>query len=331
MERQALSTEEADQIRRAHARFTGCRQSTADLPGTIGETTRRSLTHGIVSLLSSMSAGTGPAALLIENLVGEIDLPPTPNQSTGDPDAALNLLSEVVLLGMAATLGEPLAYSAEKSGALVQSVFPVESEREAPSNESSASILNLHTELVFSRRNPTRPLDIDSPDFILLGCLRSDPDGVAATLVSQVDDLCSGISPEHLLLLSEPRFEHRAPYSFTRDEPGNRPWVGPAPIFRGEGRARRASFDLACGTRAIDAEAEGALTALRGTAGAAHATEAVHLRPGSLLILANRRCAHGRTRFPARFDGTDRWMLRVYVRHSLDGMQPADPARPRVF
>src|SRR5262249_30721913 len=109
------------------------------------------------------------------------------------------------------------------------------------------------------------------------------------------------------------------------------PWVGPVPIFRGEGRARRAAFDLACGTRAIDAEAEGALNALRGMAGAAGATEAVQLRPGSLLILDNRRCAHGRTRFPARFDGTDRWMLRVYVRRSLDGMQPADPTRPRVF
>src|SRR5262249_20133062 len=119
-------------------------------------------------------------------------------------------------------------------------------------------------------------------------------------------------------------------YSFTRDEPGRRPWVGPAPIFRGEGWARRGAFDLACGTRGIDAEAEGALNALR-EAATSGTIKAVRLRSGNVLILDNRRCAHGRTRFPARFDGTDRWMLRVYVRRSLDGMQPIDSSRRRIF
>src|SRR5262249_3052178 len=147
------------------------------------------------------------------------------------------------------------AYRAEKNGALVQSVFPVETERDAPSNESSASTLNLHTELAFSRRNPTRALDMDSPDFILLCCLRGDPDHTAATPVVPLDNLCAGISSVLLRVLSEPRFEHRAPYSFTRDEPGSRPWMGPAPILRGQGWERRAAFGLACGTRGMDAEA----------------------------------------------------------------------------
>lgn len=192
-------------------------------------------------------------------------------------------------------------------------------------------MLDLHTETVFSRRNPARPLDVESPDFILLWCLRSDPDRTAATLVTAVDDLCAGLDQESLRVLSEPRFEHRAPYSFTRDAPSDRPWVGPAPILRGETPPRRAAFDLACGTRGIDAEAESALGAMRQAAKEPGVTQRIHLLEGDLLIMDNRRCAHGRTPFSARFDGRDRWLLRVYVRRSLAGMEPVDRGSPRVF
>jgi len=45
--------------------------------------------------------------------------------------------------------------------------------------------------------------------------------------------------------------------------------------------------------------------------------EQVQLRPGDLLAINNTRCAHSRSSFPARFDGQDRWLQRVYVRHSI--------------
>lgn len=278
-----------------------------------------------------MSTGTGPSYLFIEQLVEEGNLPHTPKEASPACDERISFVSEAALLGVAKVLGEPLGYVAEKRGALVQHVFPVEQERDSPSNESSASMLNLHTELVFSRRTPTRHLDIDSPDFILLWCLRSDREQAAATLVATVADLCAQLQPSDLKILSEPRFEQRAPYSFTRDRAGDRPWIGPVPILRGEGSQRLAAFDLACGTRGVDEAAERALNALRDAANVNGITKKIYLRPGDLLVLNNRRCAHGRTPFAAQYDGADRWLLRVYVRRSLAGMQPVDQNAPRVF
>ncbi len=331
MQRVIVSTQEADRVRAEHARFVGHSAASEESLSRIAEAARSTLPRSVTSLLAELAAQTGPAWVLIQGLAAEADLRPTPQSAELAAGAELSLLSGVVLLGVASVLGEPLGYRAEKEGAIVQSVFPVEAERDSTSNASSSSMLDLHTELVFSRRNPTRPLAAESPDFILLWCLRSDPERTAETLVTAVDDLCAGLGQERLRVLSEPRFEHRAPYSFTRDAPADRPWVGPAPILRGETPPLRAAFDLACGSRGLDVEAESALDALRHAAKAPAVTQRIHLAAGDLLIMDNQRCAHGRTPFAARFDGSDRWLLRTYVRRSLTGMEPVDRGSPRVF
>lgn len=331
MQRVVASEKEADRVRAEHAPWVGPSIAGEESLAGLAQAARASLPRTVTALLAALAAEAGPPAALVQGLAAEPDLGPTPRGADAASGGAPPLLSGAVLLGVANVLGEPLGYRAEKNGAILQSVFPVAAERASTSNESSASMLDLHTELVFSRRHPTRPLDVDSPDFILLWCLRGDPEGTAATLITAVDDLCAGLGREHLRVLSEPRFEHRAPYSFTRDAPGDRPWVGPAPILHGERPPRRAALDLACGTRGLDAEAEGALDAMRQAAQAPAVTEQIHLRSGDLLIMDNRRCAHGRTPFSARFDGSDRWLLRVYVRRSLAGMEPVDPGSPRVF
>jgi L-asparagine oxygenase len=324
------SPEEADRVLQEFVRFIRRPIDTEDLLGEIKQAARSALPKRVVSLLLSMIEGEGTVSL-IRGLADEDDLPPTPIRGESTPGGELSFLSEAVVLGVAMVLGEPLGYRAEKNGVLVQNVFPVESHRDSPSNESSSSMLDLHTELVFSRRNPRLPLDAESPDFILLWCLRGDPDGTAETLVLTVDDLCAELHPSCLDVLSQARFELRAPYSFTRDQPGDRPWVGPAPLFRSEGPKRLAAFDLACGTRGIDEAAEEALNELRKAAKAPGIIKRIHLQAGDLLVLDNRRCIHGRTPFSAGFDGRDRWMLRVYIRRSLAGMEPVDPAFPRIF
>lgn len=136
----------------------------------------------------------------------------------------------------------------------------------------------------------------------------------------------------HQTVLRQPRFELRAPYSYTRDDPSDRPWVGPVPILGQDQTQPTAAFDFACGARGIDTEAQVALDALKAAAASEDVTCGIRLEAGDLLILDNRRCAHGRTPFVAIYDGTDRWMQRVYVRRSLSGMQPIDPDQsPRVF
>ena len=55
------------------------------------------------------------------------------------------------------------------------------------------------------------------------------------------------------------------------------------------------------------------------------------LRAGDLLAIDNRRCAHARSAFPARFDGRDRWLQRVYVRRSVWPLASADPTSFRLL
>ena len=57
----------------------------------------------------------------------------------------------------------------------------------------------------------------------------------------------------------------------------------------------------------------------------------VCLKPGDVLLMDNRKGAHGRTAFTAFYDGHDRWLQRVYVRRSLWEMRNPSNADLRVF
>ncbi len=58
---------------------------------------------------------------------------------------------------------------------------------------------------------------------------------------------------------------------------------------------------------------------------------AVALRPGDLLVLDNRRAVHARTAFTPRFDGTDRWLQRVYGFSDLWACRTHGMARANVL
>jgi L-asparagine oxygenase len=333
MERHIMSLDEAERIRDVLGAFAKRNAYAESTIAEIREAASAICPDGLRQKLDALRRRISPkGSLLIHGLEPPSCLPLTPVESNAMPPAEFTLLTEVMELAIALLLGEPVAYRAEKDGALVQHVFPVPSEEDAPSNESSDILLDLHTELVFSRRQPERPLDAASPDFILLYCLRSDPERTAETLIAEVADLCARLPDSDLVVLREPRFELRAPYSFTKDDPSDRPWVGPVSLLGRTESVPTAAFDLACGSRAVDEEAGQALAALREAANEPGVVLSIRLEPGNLLILDNRRCVHGRTRFTARYNGSDRWIQRIYVRLSLDGMEPFDRAMSaRVF
>ena len=107
-------------------------------------------------------------SLLVSGLpVGADDLPATP--STADSVQREAVVSAAVLAMVACGLGDPIAYLAEKSGALVQDVVPVPGKERFSGNAGSA-LLTFHNENAFHEHEP---------DYLLLLCLRTDHDAIA--------------------------------------------------------------------------------------------------------------------------------------------------------
>ncbi|MFE3775122.1 TauD/TfdA family dioxygenase [Streptomyces sp. NPDC059122] len=220
-------------------------------------------------------------------------LPPTP-MVKGSVQHHPSLTAAMLLL-FAGGLGDPAAFAAEKSGALVQDVVPVPGQEEVQGNVGAVE-LTFHTENAF---HPHRP------DYVMLLCLRSDHEGVAELRTSCARRVLPLLTPGTRETLGRPEFVTEAPPSF-----------GPA----GEGTAHAVltgdpadpdwCFDEAA-TRAVTPEARVALAEL---AEVAHRTyTAVRLRPGDLAIVDNRVTLHGRSAFTPRYDGRDRWLQRTFA------------------
>jgi L-asparagine oxygenase len=285
--------------------------------------TLRDLPHeALSSILRPRADPEAPGALLVSGMPLDDDLPPTPTEPV-PPTFTPGPVSRCAILLPAIVLGEPVAYAAEKGGALVQNVFPIPGQREKPSNESSAIGLDLHTELTFSREVWAQSFDAAAPDFVLLLALRSPPERSATTSVVHARDLCRLLDAADVDVLRRPWFELRAPYSFTQDGNGARPWSPPLALVRGPEEHPEVVFDISCGVRARTPEANGALEALRRACADPAIHSAVKLREGDLLVIDNHKCAHSRSPYDAQFDGRDRWLLRSYVRRSIRSLKSA--------
>ncbi|WP_105969130.1 TauD/TfdA family dioxygenase [Streptomyces geranii] len=236
-------------------------------------------------------------------------LPPTP-MVKGSVQHTPSLPAAMLLL-FAAGLGDPAAFAAEKSGALVQDVVPVPGQEEVQGNVGSVE-LTFHTENAF---HPHRP------DYVMLMCLRPDHEGVAELRTSCVRRVLPLLKPGTREALGRPEYVTEAPPSF-----------GPA----GEGTAHAVltgdpddpdwCFDEAA-TRGVTPQARSALAEL---AEVAHRTyTGVLLRPGDLAVVDNRVTLHGRSAFTPRYDGRDRWLQRTFafsdLRRSRDH-RPGDGA-----
>jgi L-asparagine oxygenase len=156
-----------------------------------------------------------------------------------------------------------------------------------------------------------------SPDFVLLLGLRCPTDRLATTSLVDFAAVCERVDTADLAALREPWYQLMAPYSFTRDGDGGRPWSAPVALLSGPAENPSMAFDTACGVRALSPAGERALAALKRACEEPDARTDVSLRAGDLLVINNSRCAHSRSSFPALFDGRDRWLQRVYVRRGI--------------
>ncbi|WP_217476042.1 TauD/TfdA family dioxygenase [Stutzerimonas stutzeri] len=255
----------------------------------------------IAQILEFKLFGNAKGFLLLEDTdIG--DIPPTPASRTEihKPDEC----SERLLLQATALLGEPIGYVQESAGCIVNNFFPQQTQSRAATSDSFDTELDLHTENAFHAIQP---------DYLLLLCLRQDPAAEAITYIASIERILERLSYEQqAFLLNEP-------YNFLSDygptEKNQRIDINKhqtvlygdpdAPFFRFDPQFMVAYSDRAQQT----------LDTLRNIAW--EVVEPVRLGPGDLLIIDNRRTAHARSPFTARFDGSDRWMQRTFASCSL--------------
>lgn len=220
-------------------------------------------------------------------------LPPTPNVPDSVARAATVPATVAMLLGL--QLGEVIAYRDEKQGALVQDVVPVPVLARSQSNGGSVP-LELHTENAF---HPHRP------DYVGLLCLRGAQDDRVGTRVAAVRQALPLLSGRDRTVLHEARFVTEAPPSFVSASRS-----GPRAVLLGSVEDPDICVDFHA-TSAVDPSAARALSALRDAL--MEVEVELVLGPGDMVFVDNRLVVHGRIAFWPRYDGTDRWLHRVFV------------------
>jgi L-asparagine oxygenase len=263
--------------------------------------------------------GVPAGALLIRGLpIGRIG--PTPESPAAPTEK--DQLSEFVLLTLARRLGQPVGYAPEHGGRIVQNLLPTRADAARQTSTSSGVDLAFHTETAFHPHKPR---------YLALLCLRGEPE--AATLLTSVTEVCARLTDREIETLRQPRFITRADESFLRSRAtDDRDGVTlprltePMAVLAGTEVEPSLTFDadLMVG---LDAEATAALDAVRAVVAEHHL--GVALAAGDLLVIDNAVAVHGRSSFPARFDGTDRWLQRTFVVSDLTAS--ADQRRGRVI
>ena len=207
-----------------------------------------------------------------------------------------------VLTMVACGLGEPLAYLAEKSGALVQDVVPVPGQETFHGNAGSVP-LSFHTENGFHSH---------PPDYVIFLCLRADHDRIAGMRTAGIRQALPLLTPAGRQALFAPEFITTPPPSFGAD--AGEADVQPRPVL--SGAAEDPDIRMAqLVTTPLTARAAAALSEFGRACEATART--LRLAPGDLVVIDNRVTVHGRTAFQPRYDGADRWLQRTHVTTDL--------------
>ena len=232
------------------------------------------------------------------------NVPPTPLSDLMTPELPH---IEAAALSVAKRLGIPVGYAQEQGGKLVQHIFPKKKNENQQISGSSKVQLALHTETAF---HPYKP------DHVLLFCLRGD--SRAATTFARVEQIVNHLDAKTVEVLSAPLFVTSVDDSFRTNGEADEKIV--TPILRNDAGWEMV-YDEAL-MRGTMPEAQRALEELSATV--AICTEEVVLRAGDVLVIDNKKAIHGRKPFAARYDGSDRWLLRVLTRRELPPQEYMD-------
>lgn len=272
--------------------------------------------HEVLYKFKSRDRSTHPA-LLLRGLLEPTDVPATPSDIAAKPKA-LKGIPELWIGAMAEHLGYAVGYMQEKGGRIFQNLFPTKQNETKLSSESSIIDLDFHTEIAFHPH---------LPDYLILFCLRSDHDKIAATFYSTVEDIIRDVDDNCYAILRKPLFKTGIDFSFgsSNGRAGNGRLT---PILYGDPFSPFLCYDLDLMT-GTTSDAQDALKIVRSAAN--RTKRSIVLECGDLLIVDNRRVVHGRSNFLPRYDGQDRWLIRTSVLADIQVSAADRRSHPRVI
>lgn len=212
-----------------------------------------------------------------------------------------------VLLSAAQKYGYPISFIQEQNGVLIQNILPVYKTESEQISTSSKVELALHTETAF---HPHKP------DYILLLCLRGDPNAV--TTLADIDDIILELDDATLNCLMQPWYRTEIDQSFRKHDEKYPNII--TSILKLENKTNNilCTYDhqFMKGTNSF---AQLALDIFNDLV-LKHTKEIV-LSSEDLLVINNNKVVHGRKPFQARYDGTDRWVQRLLVKKNIENIE----------
>ncbi|WP_338525380.1 TauD/TfdA family dioxygenase [Pseudomonas batumici] len=264
-------------------------------------------------------------AMIVRGLPLDPQLPATP-YDTQQGVENLPVLAGAILSVLQTLQTRPVAYEGESDDTVFRHVSPKQQHETEKSSYGSRLDLGMHVD------NPHLPLTCEPvsqlsacPEYLSLTGLRCEL-GVPTRIVAIADVLAmlpASVEEE----LSRPHFAIRRPASFGKQ--GN--VLENVPLLY-----RNASGGLYCryNKASVAATCAHAQFALQLFAAAANHPDVVHhilLQPGDMLIFKNQQTLHARDGFTPRYDGRDRWMLRVFGVNDPARVVPLDPHQPFII
>lgn len=266
----------------------------------------------------------GGACLIRAYPIDDRLIGPTPRHWKHRGGISSTLEEELLLMLFGSLLGDAIAWATQQNAYLLHDVIPIKDDENAQISTGSEQNIWWHNEDAF---HPFRG------DYVSLMCLRNS-DRISTTLAS-TDQI--KLSQHHIDILFEPRFtihpddshaEKNRPAAADPDDPAgalvkaahdriSEMHSNPLKlaVFYGDPQSPYIRLDPYFMRPLDDDEAQSALNAL------VHAVNGclseLVLEPGDFLFVDNYRTVHGRKRFKARYDGSDRWLKRMNLTTDL--------------
>ena len=200
----------------------------------------------------------------------------------------------------------PVVYQGENDGHLIRHVCPMMQSEDKISSHGAKFDFYPHVDnpdLSITGETPSHRLGC-CPDTLTLLCLRKEQ-GVNTSLLL-LDQVISHLSEKDIDILSQPLFIIKRPDSFSSESQ-----IEEVPIIVNTEGTWYSRFDWH-NTMGMTPAAELALEKIRYITLDKKLWFNVPLEPGDAVTFLNQRTMHTRNSFEPRFDGSDRWLLRIF-------------------